>query len=111
MRLRNAPHGHVAAVAPAAETQPRFVDRNCLEHGIYAGHDVTLVAIAEVLHVVGRELLSFAIAAAWIGEEDEVALPGEQAKVETGRGPTRSPLRGRAAVHGNDHGITFASVE
>ena len=77
LRLRDDPRGHEAAVAPAHDAEPLRVGDALRDQVIDAAHDVLVVAAAPVLDVGLAELLAVGSAAARVGAEDGVALPGE----------------------------------
>src|SRR5205823_3411007 len=61
--LRNGPHGHVSAIAPAGNTNALFVDRIFPDHLIDAFEDVAKIAVTEILDVGAGECLTLAVAA------------------------------------------------
>src|SRR5262249_27699364 len=109
VRLRDGPHRHVSAVAPADDAEALGIDGRLVQDFVHAREDVREVAVAEVLDVALRELPPEAVATARIWKEEEVALRREDGV------PSRRPggrnRRGRSAVDGNDHGITLRWVE
>src|SRR5579864_3958460 len=60
---------HFASIAVADQSHAVAVDRLGLQNGIDAGHDVTIVAAAEVVLVSSRKGSAIAGAAAWIGPQ------------------------------------------
>ena len=77
MSLCDGEHGHEAAVAPAGDADAIGVDGIFGEDGIDAGEDVAEVAVTKVLAIGLSEGLALTIAAAGIGQENEVAERGE----------------------------------
>jgi hypothetical protein len=59
---------HVAAIAPARNTDPVIVDRQGFDHLFYSGIDITKVSIAEVLDVSSREFLALTVASRGFGK-------------------------------------------
>src|SRR6476661_2344890 len=76
--LRDRPHRHVTAIAPAGNAQAMLVNRRFLQRLVHAGHDVAKVAIAKVLHVGAGKGLALAETSARVGQEDEVSGRGER---------------------------------
>src|SRR5580658_7407893 len=76
--LRDGPHGHVAAVAPAADAEAFGIDGRDFDGFVDAGHDVLEVAIAKISDVGAGEGFALAEAAAGIGLEDKIAGAGER---------------------------------
>src|SRR5580704_13643716 len=74
--LRDGPHGHVAAVTPAADAEAIGVDGGDFDGFVDAGQDVLEVAVAEILDVGAGEGFALAEAAAGIGFEDKIAGAG-----------------------------------
>jgi len=58
MRLRHRPHGHVAAITPAGDSQTLGIDRQKSDHLIDTQQNVAQIALAEVLNVILRERLA-----------------------------------------------------
>src|SRR5215468_898741 len=75
--LRDSPHGHVTAVAPAGQPQAMLIDRSLLQRRIHASKNVAPVAIAEIFHIGAGEVFTLTEAAARIREENEVAVSGK----------------------------------
>ena len=88
MRLRDRPHGHVTAVAPARDADALIVHRIALHHRVHAGQNIVQIAVPEILHVGAREIFALPITAARIRHEDEVALPGKQLQRQLRARPT-----------------------
>ena len=76
IRLRDGPHGHVAAVAPTADAEAVGIDGSGVDGSVDSGHDVFEIAVAEILDVGSGEGFAFAEAAARIGLQDEIAGAG-----------------------------------
>src|SRR5581483_1377345 len=57
-RLCDGPHGHVAAVAPAADAHPLRIYRRSAQHLIDASQDVAQITTAKILDVGLREFLA-----------------------------------------------------
>ena len=82
MRLRDRPHGHVAAITPAGDAEAVGIDGQSPDHVIDAQQDVAQIALAEVLHVGFGEGFPAPEAAAGIREEHEIALARKQRHIE-----------------------------
>ena len=74
--LRDGPHGHVAAVAPAGDAEAVGIDGRGVDGGVDARQDVAQIAVAEILDVGAGEGLALAEAAARIWLQDEIAGAG-----------------------------------
>src|SRR2546423_12031542 len=107
MRLRDTPHGHVAAVAPAGKSKAMLVNGSFLERLIHAGHNVAPVAISEIFHVGARKLFAFAKAAAWIGQEDEISSTGKGHPKAVRAGPGGARHCAGTPMNLHYHGIFF----
>src|SRR4029077_14153519 len=57
-----------------------------------------------------REFLALPITTAWIREEEEVALGGEQLQRKRRAGPSRTRVGSRSAVHHHDHRIALRRI-
>src|ERR1700683_3389058 len=64
--LRLGPHGHVTAVAVSANADAFGINGILLYEGVHAGHDVAVIAAAEILHIALRERFPLSITPAWI---------------------------------------------
>ena len=109
VRLRDGPHRHVAAVAPAEDAEAVRVDRRDAQHLVDPREHVAQVAAAEVLDVGAREGLAEPVAAARVGKEHEVALRRQGAVPP--RGPADRLVGGRTAVDGHDHRVASGRIE
>src|SRR5579872_162835 len=47
IRLRNRPHGHVAAITPSRNAEAMLVNRRLLERLIHSSHDVAEISVAK----------------------------------------------------------------
>src|SRR5579885_1249134 len=109
--LRDAPHGHVTAVAPASKTEAVFINGRGFDGGVHASHDVAEIAVAEILHVGTGEGFALAVAAARIGLEHEVAGAGKRRGKAVHRGPIGHGRIARAAVYLHHQGVFLPGVE
>jgi len=109
--LRDGPHGHVAAIAPAGDAQAVRIDGSGFEGFVDAGHDVAKIAVAEIANVGEREGFAHAETAAGIGLEDEVAGSGEGHGEIAGAGPGGGNGGAWAAVNVNNHRIFLRGLE
>ena len=105
--LGDAEHGHEAAVAPAGEAFAVPVDGESLFEGVHSGEDVAEIAVAEVLDVGLGEFFALAVAAAGVGQEDEVAEGGEGDAAVSEAGPVRGYGGGWASMDAYDQRILF----
>ena len=76
--MRDRPHRHVTAIAPAGNAKAMVIDGRFLQRLVYAGHDVAKVAVAEIFHVGTGEGFTLSVAAARIGHEDKVSSGGKR---------------------------------
>ena len=109
--LRDGPHGHVAAVAPAADTEAIRIDGRDFDGFVDAGHDVLEVAVAKILDVGASERLALAEAAARIRLQDEIAGAGEGRIVIGCAGPFGEDGGAGTAVNADDQRIFFVGIE
>jgi len=66
-----APHGHVAAIAPAGQAEPVGVDRRDFQRCVHTCEDVLEIAVAEVSYVGPGEGFALAVTAARIRKEKQ----------------------------------------
>src|SRR6267378_1228632 len=71
--LRDAPHGHETAIAPAGKAEAVRIDGSDAEGFVYSGEDVAKIAVAEIADVGAREGFALAKAAARIRLENKIA--------------------------------------
>src|SRR6185437_12557713 len=71
--LRFCPHGHVSAIAVAANANFVSIDGKLLDHGVDASHEVAIITAPEILDVALGESFALTIAAAGIGTKYEPA--------------------------------------
>src|SRR5262249_49945108 len=109
--LRDAPHGHVATVAPAGEADAVGVDGRGLKSFIDASQDVLKVAVAEISYVAASKRFALAVAAARVGKKDEVTGSGEGDRVGVRVGPVGKNGVTGAAVDVDNHGVFLGWVE
>src|SRR6185437_1243493 len=105
MGLRDSPHGHVAAVAPAGDAETIGINGERGEGGVNAGHYVAKVAAAEILHVGARERFAAAITAARIRQQQEISGRGQGCCVGSAAGPAWHACRRGTAVNFDDQRV------
>src|SRR6185437_6437083 len=71
--LRFCPHGHVSAIAVAANANFVSIDGKLLDHGVDASHEVAIITAPEILDVALGESFALTIAAAGIGAQHKPA--------------------------------------
>src|SRR6185312_2357831 len=85
--LRDRPHGHVAAVAPARNAQTMLIHRSLFQHLIDTRKNVAEISIAKIFYIGAGKCLSFSKAAARVGKENEVTDGGERNAEVRSAGP------------------------
>src|SRR6204780_4673167 len=111
IRLRNSPHGHVAAIAPAGKTDPLGIDWSGFYSFVHSRHDVAEITVTKILHVGGGKFFSLAVTPAWIRLEHEVALRRQRHSVFPPRGPRWSDGPRRTAVPAHNQRILLPGIE
>jgi len=106
--LRDAPHGHEAAVAPAGEAEPVGIYGRGAEDFIDASEDVAEIAVAEIADVGAREGFALTETAAGIGLENEIPGTREGDREVTRMRPFRLDGSAGAAMNFDNHRIFFA---
>src|SRR5258708_16095541 len=76
--LRDGPHGHKSAVAPARNSDALLVHGITLRHGIYTGQNIAQITVSEIADVGAREFLTLPVAAARIRKKEKISVGGEQ---------------------------------
>src|SRR5882672_261527 len=109
--LRDAPHGHEAAVAPAGEAEAIGIDGSGAEGFLHAGEDVAKIAVAEIADVGARKGFALAKTAARVGFKEKIAGARKGDRKISRIRPARLDRGARAAVDLHDHGIFFRGIE
>src|SRR6185437_11084086 len=76
--LSDRPSRHLAAVRPAAYAQTRGIGCTPRYYGIHNGHEVAIVTPSPIATVGLHEVLAIAIRAAWIHQQNLIAMRGEE---------------------------------
>src|SRR5436853_3226155 len=109
--LRDAPHGHEAAIAPAGQAEAAGIDGSDAKGFIHTGKDVTKIAVPEIADVGLRESFALPEAASRIALKNKVAGAREGHREAPRIRPSRLHRRARAAVNYHDQGIFFRGIE
>ena len=109
--LRDSPHGHEAAVAPAGKAEAVRVDGSDAQGLVDAGEDVAKISVAEIPDVGARKGFALAIAAARIGLKNKVTGAREGHHEVPRVRPFRLHRGPRTAVNCHDHGVFFRGIE
>src|SRR5258708_7074535 len=103
------PHGHVAAVAVAADAEAVRVDRILLCDRVDASHDVAIVAAPEVFDIAPREGFALTVTATRIRAECEI--PHRRLGTHSSCVPARHTSSRRASVHVHNEWIFLVGRE
>src|SRR5580692_161891 len=72
--LRDRPHGHVAAIAPARNSHAMIIHRIVLHDIVHASQNIAQISVPEIPYVGPGEGFALPVTSAWIREKDEVTL-------------------------------------
>ena len=114
IRLRNCPHRHVAAVAPAGHSKTNGIDRMFRDGGIYSGKYVAKVASTKIFYVSAGEIFALTIASPRVRKQNVVTARRKSGNDRPRHSEWSRPLRrrhaGGSAVNQNGHRIFFTSL-